>query len=77
MYIRDVSGSVVRPCRELKGLTKPLIKAGESVTVSFDITPDMLRFHDDEMNFVSEKGDFMVWIGGSSLTKNGTGFKLV
>lgn len=77
MYIRDVSGSVVRPCRELKGLTKPLIKAGESVIVSFDITPDMLRFHDDEMNFVAEKGDFMVWIGGSSLTKNGTGFKLV
>lgn len=77
LYVRDMKGSVVRPCRELKGLVKPLIKAGESVTVSFDITPDMLKFHDEDMNFVAEKGDFTVWIGGSSLTQNGAGFKLV
>lgn len=76
LYVRDIKGSVVRPCRELKGLVKPLIKAGESVTVSFDITPDMLKFHDEDMNFVAEKGDFTVWIGGSSLTQNGAGFKL-
>jgi len=77
LYIRDVKGSVVRPCRELKGLTKPFIKAGEGVTVSFEITADMLRFHNEDMEFVAEPGEFMVWIGGSSLTQNGVSFRLV
>ncbi|MBQ8799646.1 MAG: glycoside hydrolase family 3 C-terminal domain-containing protein [Lachnospiraceae bacterium] len=77
LYIRDVKGSVIRPCRELKGLTKPFIKAGESVTVSFDITEDMLRFHNEDMEFVAEPGEFMVWIGGSSLTQNGVNFRLI
>ena len=77
LYIRDVKGSVVRPCRELKGLVKPLIKAGESVTVSFEITPDMLRFYNEDMEFVAEPGEFKVWIGGSSLTENEAAFWLV
>jgi len=77
LYICDVKGSVVRPCRELKGLAKPFIRVGESVGVSFDITADMLRFYNEEMELVAETGDFMVWIGGSSLTQNGIGFKLI
>lgn len=76
LYIRDVTGSVVRPCRELKGLQKPMIPAGESVTVSFEITADMLRFYNEDMVFTAEPGEFMVWIGGSSRTENGAGFKL-
>ena len=31
LYIRDVSGSVVRPVRELKGFEKITLKPGESV----------------------------------------------
>ena len=77
LYIRDVTGSVVRPCRELKGLQKPLIKAGESVTVSFEITADMLRFYNEDMEFVAEPGEFKVWIGGSSMTENEGTFRLV
>ena len=77
LYIRDVKGSVVRPCRELKGLQKLLIKAGESVTVSFEITADMLKFYNEDMEYTAEPGEFTVWIGGSSLTENGVGFQLV
>ena len=77
LYIRDLTGSVIRPCRELKGLQKPLIKAGESLTVSFEITADMLRFYNEDMEFVAEPGEFQVWIGGSSLTENGAVFRLV
>ena len=65
-----IKGSVVRPCRELKGLQKPLICAGESVTVSFDITEDMLKFYNEDMEYIAEPGEFTVWIGGSSLTEN-------
>jgi beta-glucosidase len=74
LYIRDVKGSVIRPCRELKGLQKLLIKAGESVTVSFEITEDMLKFYNEDMEYIAEPGEFRVWIGGSSLTKNGAQF---
>ncbi len=70
LYIRDVKGSVIRPCRELKGLQKPLFRAGESITVSFDITEDLLKFYNEDMEFTAEPGEFTVWIGGSSLTEN-------
>ena len=74
LYIRDVKGSVVRPCRELKGLKKLLIRAGESVTVSFDITEDMLRFYNEDMEYVAEPGEFTVWVGGASTMENKTKF---
>ena len=76
LYIRDVKGSVVRPLRELKGLQKISLAPGESKTVSFTITEEMLRFYDIDMNFVSEPGDFMLWIGHDSLTENGAAFRL-
>ena len=77
LYIRDVKGSVVRPCRELKGLQKPLIRAGESATVSFEITADMLKFYNEDMEYTAEPGEFTAWIGGSSLTENEAGFRLI
>lgn len=66
LYIRDVVGSVTRPVKELKGFEKVLIKAGESKTVDFKITPEMLKFYDYDLNFVFEPGDFDVMIGGNS-----------
>ena len=46
LYIRDLVGSITRPVRELKGFEKVFLKAGESKTVSFKITPELLRFYD-------------------------------
>ena len=66
LYIRDLVGSITRPVMELKGFEKISLKAGESKTVSFKITPDLLRFYDYNMNHVIEPGDFDVMIGGSS-----------
>ena len=66
LYIRDLVGSITRPVRELKGFEKVFLKAGESKTVSFKITPELLRFYDYDLNHVAEPGDFDVIIGGSS-----------
>lgn len=68
LYIRDLVGSITRPIKELKGFEKIFLKAGESKTVSFKITPDLLRFYDYDLNFVAEPGDFDVMIGGNSQT---------
>ena len=66
LYIRDFVGSITRPVMELKGFEKIFLRAGESKTVSFKITPDLLRFYDYDLNYVAEPGDFTIMIGGSS-----------
>ncbi len=66
LYINDVAASVCRPVRELKAFEKIDLKAGETKTVSFEITTDMLKFYDIDMNFVAEPGKFRVYVGGNS-----------
>ena len=66
MYIRDLVGSVTRPVMELKGFEKVFLKAGESKTVYFRISPDLLRFYNYDLDYVYEPGDFSVMIGGNS-----------
>jgi len=45
LYIRDVYSSMTRPVKELKAFEKVFIPAGETVEVSFDVTPDMLSWY--------------------------------
>ena len=66
LYIRDLVGKVVRPVKELKGFHKIFLKKGESKTVSFNITPEDLKFYDDELNFDWESGEFDIMIGTNS-----------
>jgi beta-glucosidase len=66
MYIRDRFSSVTRPVKELKGFRRVWLEPGETRTVAFDITPDLLAFYDTDMNFTVEPGEFEVMIGTSS-----------
>ncbi len=66
LYIRDLVGSVTRPVKELKGFEKIELQAGESKTVIFKITPEMLKFYNYDLDYVFEPGDFNVMIGGNS-----------
>ena len=66
LYIKDGFGSPVRPVRELKGFQKIFLKKGESKQVTFTIKPDDLKFYNSELKFVSEPGDFEVYVGNSS-----------
>lgn len=70
MYLRDVKGSVIRPIKMLKGVKKVLLQPGESKEVSFEITEEMLRFYNINMEFVNEPGLCQVFIGGDSNTQN-------
>lgn len=76
LYINDPVASVSRPVRELKGFRKVAIPAGDSVTVEFEITDELLRFHNPELVYGSEPGDFTLWIGGNSQTENKQTFTL-
>ena len=50
---------------ELKGFQKIKLRPGESRTVSFSLTPDLLRFYNYELQHVVEPGDFDIMIGNS------------
>ncbi len=76
MYLKDVIGSVTRPDKELKGFDKIALNPGETKTVSFTITPKMLEFTGLKMEKTLEAGDYKVFIGPSSKTKNSVSFKL-
>ncbi|WP_228491975.1 beta-glucosidase BglX [Prolixibacter sp. NT017] len=66
LYIRDMVGSVTRPVKELKGFQKIDLKAGETKTVTFHITPDDLKFYNYDLKYDWEPGDFKIMVGGNS-----------
>lgn len=66
LYIRDLVGSITRPVKELKGFQKITLNAGESRNITFDITPEDLRFYNNELKYDWESGDFTIMIGGNS-----------
>lgn len=66
MYTADPSASIVRPAKELKGFRRVELKAGESQTVVFDITRQMLSFYNADLKFAFEPGEFKVMIGSNS-----------
>lgn len=66
LYIRDVSASVVRPVKELKGFRQLSLAAHEKGQVSFTITRDMLMFYGKDNQLVFEPGEFDIMIGRNS-----------
>jgi beta-glucosidase len=66
LYLRDVVGSVTRPVKELKGFQKIFLKKGETRTVEFALGEKDLRFYNSDLKWVSEPGDFKVFVGTSS-----------
>jgi beta-glucosidase len=66
MYIRDKVSSVTRPVKELRGFQRITLKPGETKTVTLDITPEKLAFHNIDFEYVVEPGDFEIMVGNSS-----------
>jgi beta-glucosidase len=66
LYIRDVAGSITRPVKELKGFQKVELKPGETKKVSFNITPQDLKFYNYDLKYDWEPGEFQIMIGTNS-----------
>ncbi|MGC4231443.1 MAG: beta-glucosidase BglX [Niabella sp.] len=66
LYIRDMVGSVTRPVKELKGFQKVMLKAGETKTITFNITPEDLKFYNSNLKYDWEPGAFEIMIGSNS-----------
>lgn len=66
LYIRDITASIIRPVKELKGFQKVFIKKGTAQILTFMLTDEDLSFFDAAGNVVIESGRFEVFIGGNS-----------
>ncbi|MEJ6793155.1 MAG: beta-glucosidase BglX [Lacinutrix sp.] len=67
LYIRDLVGSITRPVKELKGFELIAIKKGETKTVNFVLNKNLLGFYNNDGDFITEVGDFKVYIGSNSV----------
>ncbi|MNO30430.1 Periplasmic beta-glucosidase precursor [compost metagenome] len=76
LYIRDVSGEVVRPMKELKAFRKAELAPGESIEVVFDITEKQLRYHHSDFSFTSDAGQFELFVGPNSRDTMNAFFRL-
>ena len=77
LYIEDKVRSITPPAKELKGFQKVHLNAGETKTIEFKITTEMLKFWNADLKFVAEPGEFNVLIGGNSKDVKGASFQLL
>ncbi|MCX2680250.1 glycoside hydrolase family 3 C-terminal domain-containing protein [Galbibacter sp. EGI 63066] len=69
LYISDLEASVRIPNFQLQGTQRVHLQAGNSEEVNFKITPEMLELVNNEGKRVLEKGEFKIYLGGSSPMK--------
>ena len=74
LYIQDKYASATRPVRELKGFELVDLEPGEAKTVEFTINEKLLEFYNASNQWATEPGEFNVFIGNSSKTKNSSSF---
>ena len=67
LYIWDRVGSYTRPVKELKGFRRIHLTPGESHNVTFELTRNDLAFYGPSGEWVAEPGEFMVYVGSSSV----------
>ena len=70
-YLSDLEASSIVPLHHLIGFERVMVKKGESKTLNFTITPEMMSFFNDEGKLALEPGEFRLEIGGCSPGKRG------
>jgi beta-glucosidase len=68
LYVRDVEFKLPMPLKQLRGCKRIHLKAGESKTITFKLTPnqDMNYYDAKKSDYAVEPGDFEIQIGSSS-----------
>lgn len=66
LYISDPVASISRSVKELKGYQKINLQPGGSKQVTFNITPEQLKFYNSQLKYDWEPGEFVVEIGTNS-----------
>jgi beta-glucosidase len=72
LYVTEVEASAPVPLRSLQGFRRVQLKAGETKTVSFALTPRQLSLIDAELKRVVEPGTVEISVGGKQPGFKGT-----
>ena len=66
LYMQDVTASLVRPVKELKGYKRITLNPGEEKNVSFSLKKQDMGFFDNMGEYLLEDGLFRIFVGGNS-----------
>jgi beta-glucosidase len=70
-YLSDLEASTTVPLSKLVDFERITLDPGESKTVQFSLTPEMMSFFNDGGKLILEPGDFRLEVGGCSPGKRG------
>jgi beta-glucosidase len=70
-YLSDLQASTIVPLHHLVGFERVVLGAGESQTVKFRLTPEMMSFYNEDGKLTLEPGAFRLEVGGCSPGKRG------
>jgi beta-glucosidase len=70
-YLTDLEASVPVPLHHLVGFERVFLRPGESRTVQFTLTPEMMSFFDEQGKLRLEAGAFRLELGGCSPGQRG------
>jgi beta-glucosidase len=66
LYIRDMVAQPLRPIKELKDFKKVMLAPGETKRITFTIDKEKLAFYNDNLERITQPGEFKVMIGAAS-----------
>ena len=67
LYIRDLTGSAIRPEKELKGFEKIFLEPGETKTVTMELNKRSFAWYNTELHdWFAASGDYEILVGASS-----------
>ncbi len=62
LYIRNMSASMARPVKELKGYKKVYLLPDETKEVEFELNADSLGFYNEKLDYLTESGKYRLFI---------------
>ena len=67
LYIRDLTGSAIRPEKELKGFEKVFLEPGETKTFTMELNKRSFAWYNTELHdWFAASGDYEILVGASS-----------
>lgn len=66
LYIQDLVSRPVRPVAELRAFRRVHLEPGETCTLDFRVTPEMLGFYDETLRYTTPAGRYRIMTGPDS-----------
>ncbi len=66
LYMQDVTASLVRPVKELRGYAKVPLESGQEKTVEISLPKEDMGYYDNNGEYVFENGEFNISVGTNS-----------